>query len=282
MGGGAAKEISVVIPVDGRYAYLARSLRTILDQRSLRNGLSCEIIVVDTARTEQLRQATRSICVELAEAASEGTSLVYVPTPHKKRGHANAGYARNVGIRLAASPIVLMSDADVLHVSETLAQHIEQHQKHQNLLLYSFCRDCPAAIPLEKDVLGNATNDGRYELRMASCTDWYGSLCCSTRTQCLLSIGGFDESFCRWGYEDYDLARRLRRSKSIIIRDDTIRTLHQIHPPRRRGAWLMKAYAGLLQVFRTEVANRGREWGVKNGEPELLSGHARQGESGQS
>lgn len=269
-------EISVVIPVDGRHEYLDRSLETILRQRSLQATLRAEIIVVDNARSPAGRQATRQVCGEaVLRHRQVHATLRYVATRHGNPRHRNVGYPRNVGIRLATAPVVLMSDADILHVTETLAQHVRRHGECDDLLLYSFCRDCDPGIALSRPGLETALQDESQVLRMAACTDWFGGGCCSARRARLAGVGGFEESFTGWGYEDYDLARRLRRSGIRIIRDDEIKVLHQTHPRHTHGAWLMKARAGLRQILGVGSANRNRAWGRLSGEPELIAGNTR-------
>lgn len=46
----------------------------------------------------------------------------------------------------------------------------------------------------------------------------------------LLAVGGFDEGFQGWGFEDNDLALRLQEAGLPLHFEPTISTLHQIHP----------------------------------------------------
>ena len=46
----------------------------------------------------------------------------------------------------------------------------------------------------------------------------------------LQAIGGFDEEFCGWGFEDNDLALRLQEAGLPLYFEPTISTLHQAHP----------------------------------------------------
>jgi GT2 family glycosyltransferase len=115
---------------------------------------------------------------------------------------------------------------------------------------------------------------------MASSTDWYGGMCFSARRQDLIDVAGCEESFSRWGYEDYDLARRMRKRGARIVRDDSIQVLHQVHPSQASGGWLMKLYAGMRQICAVQSANRGGEWGIFRNRPvDLLSGERMEGAS---
>jgi len=264
-------DITVVIPVDGRWSYLGRSLETLLRQRALLKDIAADIIVVDNARSSEDRARTRETCVALSlRHPTAQAQLRYIATCHRNPGHRNVGYPRNVGIRLAEAPVVLTADADILHVTETIGQHLARHREFENRIVYSFCRDCPPDVQLSTHTLLAASQDAAFALRMAACTDWFGGMCCSARRESLLAIGGFEESFSCWGYEDYDLARRLCRRGTQVLRDDDIKVLHQVHPPQTRGAWRMKVRAGLRQVLRIMHANRGRTWGEVRGTAEVL------------
>lgn len=255
-------DISVVIPVAGRFEYLARSLVTLLRQPSVQGQVAAEIIVVDNARTRHEREATKSTCIrQLALAPAARISFQYVTARHANPRHRSPGFARNVGIRLARAPIVLCADADVLHVTPTMAQHLAHHHNESDMLLFGLMRDCDPVVELTPDALRSALGDERFELRMASSTNWFGMMSFSARRDRLLELGGFEERFSRLGYEDYDLARRMILAGTKVIRDDRIETLHQVHPRRIVEQWIMKAYAGLRQIARVRQANRGREWG---------------------
>lgn len=271
-----APDISVVIPVSGRYQHLGRALETILRQESLRGSITAELIIVDNSRSHALRRETKQTCyAALCHHPQAQVTMTYVATIHPDPRHRNAGYVRNVGLRLCASAVVLMSDADVLHVSETLAQHVGHHQQRNDLFLFSFCRDCPAQIDLAPETLREALGDHAFPLRMARHTNWFGGMCCSAYRERIMTLGGYDERFWRWGYEDYDLARRLVLAGAAVIRDDTILTLHQQHPSAAAGGGLMKVYAGIRQLLGIRGANGHRPWGVASSEPEpvtLMSG----------
>jgi hypothetical protein len=155
-----------------------------------------------------------------------------------------------------------------------LVQHVTRHREFAKLLLYSFCRDCDANLLLEHASLQSALHDSRFALRMAASTDWFGGMCCSVKREDAIGVGGFEESFTRWGYEDYDFARRLQARGVGVIRDDDIQVLHQVHPPRTQGKWMMKAYAGMRQLMHVMTANRDRAWGQTTGAAETIAVNA--------
>jgi predicted glycosyltransferase involved in capsule biosynthesis len=268
-------DISVIIPVDGRFTYLDRAIATLLRQEALHGLLAAEFIIIDNARTAALNQATRDVVERAAhQYADAAVTIQYIATRHRDPRHSNVAYPRNVGIHLAQAPVVMFTDADVLHVSETLAQHVAHHRQAQGLMVFSYCRDCDPEIPLDSECLKAALHDERFALRMAAHTNWFGGMCCSVQRADLLRLRGFEESFTRWGYEDYDFARRFQRMGGRIVRDDAIQALHQVHPTRMQGARFMKLYAGLRLLLRVQTANRGGDWGRLNAQPEWIRGNS--------
>ena len=263
--------VSCVIPVDGRSDYLRRSLETLLRQSALERGLTAEILVVDNSRSPDRQNETFKVCREAHRPGAKRTvQLRYIAARHPNPTHHNASYPLNVGIRLARGSVILISAADILHVTETLEQHLDHHRYGTEVMVFSFCRDCPASTPLEPSILHAAIQDRRFRLRMASHTDWFGGMCCSAKRRHLVEVGGFEETFSSWGYEDYDLARRLLLRGLSVIRDDGIQVLHQMHPTSGGTAWSMKLYAGLRQLLRTRDANRHRPWGETKSDPVVI------------
>ncbi len=264
-------DISVVVPVNGRTQYLRRSIVTILRQPSLQGRIETEILVVDNAVDKHLRDHTRQVCAEaLAEFPKTIVDFYYVPARMGDPKRHNGGYPRNVGIRLARAPIVFMADADVLHVTDTVWEHHQIHLKYPNAMVYGYLRDCPADVDLDNSSLQFALKDTQFDLRMAAHTNWFGAMSCSAQRDDLINAGGFDESFRFGWYEDYDLARRMIKHGTTVVRDDSIRSLHQDHPRWWRGRYVMKGYAGLLQLLGTKQANRRRDWGRIAISPDVL------------
>lgn len=264
-------EVSIVVPVAGRFEYLNRSLATLLAQPCLQGAVAAEIIVVDNARSEHIQKETEIVCVkQLERVPSAQVTFLYVRARHSNPRHRSPGFARNVGIRLARAPIVLCADADVLHVSSTAVQHLKYHSNASDVLVYGFMRDCSPSQNLTPDALRTALSDERFALRMAASTNWFGMMSFSARRERLNELGGFEEGFSRLGYEDYDLARRMLLTGTRVVRDDSIETLHQLHSRKIIEQWFMKLYAGVRQLGMVTQANIGREWGRVVQDPILL------------
>ena len=129
-------DLSIVIPVSGRSNYLDRCLETILRQESLRGAIAAEVIVVDNAAISELSDATKLACESARRRHSQAKiTLKYIRARHSKASHRNASYPLNVGIKLSRGHVVLITAADVLHVSDTLGQHLHSHAQVPKLML---------------------------------------------------------------------------------------------------------------------------------------------------
>ncbi len=87
--------------------------------------------------------------------------------------------------------------------------------------------------------------------------------CGAIHRDVLLALGGFDEDYVGYGYEDDDMANRLTRS-AVMFRFTDARVLHQWHEPAGTGISDMSAGREMFERKRLEpvIRNVGREWGM--------------------
>jgi len=86
--------------------------------------------------------------------------------------------------------------------------------------------------------------------------------CGAIRREWIMKLRGFDEDYQGYGYEDDDMADRLRRS-GVTFEFTDIEVEHQWHPPAGLQGDLSKGEA-MYAAKRQEPVERnlGREWGV--------------------
>jgi glycosyltransferase involved in cell wall biosynthesis len=174
--------ISVVIATKDREAYLKRALASFEFQKG---APSFEVIVVDNGSTD----GTKAV-VEAAAQAGLDVHYHYVAEP-------NRGKARNAGIKAAQGYIVLFCDDDIVAPRGFLAAHEAAHGGGElvvngPILNVESYDDQPKPGP------------GNYS-RAFLCT-------CnvSIPRRALEAVGGFDEGFDLYGWEDTELGVRLR------------------------------------------------------------------------
>jgi len=178
--------VSVVIATKDRAAFLERSLASLAAQR---NAPAFEVIVADNGSSDD----TAGV-VERAQASGAlAVARVFVPRP-------NRGAARNAGIARARGALVAFVDDDVWLPPHFVAAHAAAH----------------ARSPFPHVVSGPIVNVPSYDARPTpTVANYSGAFLCtcnaSVPRSSLAAVGGFDEGFDLYGWEDTELGLRLRR-----------------------------------------------------------------------
>lgn len=203
--------LSIVIPTYNREEVLAKALEAYLAQSSPQ--LISELLVVDDGSTDN----TEAMVKAFARRAP-------FPVRYFRQLNQGPATARNLGIREAASNLILFSDSDIIPEHDLVAQHIEWHRKNSQL---------------EAAVLGYVT--WSPEIKATPFMRWYGEdgalfryrslrgrtgevgchffYTCnlSLKTDFLRTRGQFDEDFKGAGYEDLELGYRLHKSGMKLL-----------------------------------------------------------------
>jgi glycosyltransferase involved in cell wall biosynthesis len=173
-------KISVVIATRNRANLLDGALESL---RAQLGAPDVEAVVVDNGSSDDTR----------AVAERRGATYVFEPQP-------NRAAARNAGIAAATGEIVLFIDDDVVLPPYFVAAHARAH----------------AAEIFPIVVTGPIINVPSAGLRpvptFVNASNAYFSTCnASVPRSALESVGGFDESFDKYGWEDTELGVRLRK-----------------------------------------------------------------------
>lgn len=199
--------LSVVIATYNRGPILEKCLRALLDQTLAPEMY--EIVIVDDGSTDD----TPDLVARLRTALPAWT---YHP-------QANAGRsrARNVGIGLARGEIVVFIDSDVVVVPTFLETHLRLHREAdgrrvfvQGLSVDTDRFDDPASTPVTARHVSAAV----FATNNVSVPRAY-----------LVEVGGFDEGFVEYGWEDLELGLRLKKIGVEMIRTREARGFHW-HP----------------------------------------------------
>ena len=177
--------ISVIIATKDRASYLVRACTSLEAQIG---APSFELIVVDNGSSDD----TKAIVERQAARGSYPVHYVFEPQP-------NRGKARNRGIAVATGYLVLFIDDDVQLPEGFLAAHEAAHVAG-NLVVNGPIINVPSYDDRPKPVLGNYS-------RAFLCT-------CnvSLPKHAIEAVGGFDEAFHLYGWEDTELGVRLREA----------------------------------------------------------------------
>jgi len=182
--GGLHLRLSVVIASKDRAAFLARTLESLALQV---DPPTFEVVVADNGSTDDTADVVDT-------RRSQGTfplNRVFVAQPNRAK-------ARNVGMYAASGEIVVFVDDDVWLPEHFLRAHAAAHSA-----IFDLCVSGP--------ILNVASYAERPRPSGANYSRAFLCTCnVSVPLASLRAVGGFDEQFDRYGWEDTELGLRLR------------------------------------------------------------------------
>jgi glycosyltransferase involved in cell wall biosynthesis len=184
------RAVSIVVPTRNRASVLALTLPHMLDQRL--PGLRYEVIVADDASTDNTREVVEDI---------DDERLIYLRV--HRSGAGGAAASRNRAVETARGDVIVFLDDDAFVGPNFLARHLRAHGGFGNRLVAG-------------GIVEIRQPPRQHELRESEATRHYhrhpmpgGNS--SVRRVHLISVGGFDEEFDAYGWQDQELAERLLR-----------------------------------------------------------------------
>jgi Glycosyl transferase family 2 len=219
--------ISIIVPAHNNPAELAQCLAALRDTAPP----GVELIVVDDASTD----ATPDV------AAASGARVL------RLEQNAGPGAARNHGAELAAGPVLLFVDADVVVAPGSVTRVTQAFADDPGLAaLFGSYDDRPRAPGLVSRYRNLLHHFVHQDGNVDAATFWAGLG--AVRRAVFLEVGGFDaERFPRPSIEDIELGYRLRRAGHRIRLDKGLLGTH------------LKRW-GLVSMIRTDVTCRALPW----------------------
>jgi len=225
--------ISLVLTTFNRPSQLLATLHSVDRQRV---GDS-EIVVVDDGNDAR----TPGICYAF------DVRYLRLQRPSSKH-YRNQARPLNVGIKAAKGEIIILQNAECKHIGS-------------NVIL-----DLASRVTWNSVAFAHVTAMNRDGSRgICYCGPENPRpyfFCGAIRREWLMKLRGFDEDYQGYGYEDDDMADRLRRS-GVTFEFTDIEVEHQWHSPAGLQGDLSKGEA-MYAAKRQESVERnlGREWGV--------------------
>lgn len=211
-----------------RAALLERVLDACFEQSAPRDEY--EVVVVDDGSTD----ATAGVLERASVRATCALTVISQPNSGLAKGR-NAGIARSSGER------IIFIDDDVLPTPQFVSEHLRSHAAHQLAIVRggainteSF-DDLPPPIWTLRDYSGNFFWTTNVSVPLAT----------------IRAIGGFNESFTEYGWEDIDVGLRLRFGGVTAVFNKHALAYH--YKPRPRSGDVEKMLRQARAQARTAV-----------------------------
>ena len=227
------RRISVIVPCYNRAGHLDRLLESLSWSKVPRDQY--EVIVCDDGGADETEQTTD-------EWRRRGMDVRYRRVREASSPRNNAA-ARNAGLALARYPIVLNTDSDSVFVSDVL-DVMPRILTGGELCSCGSYRTLTREATRELDMVRRDRPLSRddYLWRVAGRSNQvrspdevhalHGAFVCWRHH--LIEIGGYDERFTEWGWEDLDILTRLGKGRGLRRRFiEEAAVVHLWHRPLR-------------------------------------------------
>lgn len=222
---------SIVISTYNRPESLSRCLEAVSRQKGIDE---IEVVIVDDGSDGDFKAIERNWKTKL--------NLKYV-----KIRHAGRAGARNRGVKAASGERIVFLDDDIM----VRPGWLERHRAVDDRLVAVL-----GPYPIQPDKKGppaskifqKITDPVRFELIKDPQNAGFpffvtGNL--SMDRSVFDEIGGFDERFKYWGWEDIDLGYRFERAGGRLVFDELAKAVHAHRTMRRRDLWAREFAAGI-------------------------------------
>lgn len=226
-----------------------------------------EVIVLDDGTPDETPEGTRELC----ERYRKHLPLKYVFTGHRNlHGEIKyrvPGFAVNIGAQHSSGKVLIISCAEMFHLNDTVAQLVPPVLMNPKILATSIGMDDQDGSFL--DYVDSNGGDADYDAYLQDYPRLNTSLpfLMAIRRKEFFSIGGYDEDFTGFAYDDTDLISRLEKNGCILCltQAQTIHLYHERHdndfvdsPETLRNKNLYLDRADRV------IRNLGRKWGQLN------------------
>ena len=212
-------QVSVVVPTYKHPELLQCCLNALIMQDFEPDEY--EIIVVDDANCEETRQQVlcwrKQVKAERLAKHEDMPNVRYISVETPCHGPA---IARNLGWRVAKSPIIAFTDDDCIPFSNWLTMGVEAFSESDDIAAVSG----RIIMPLPENPTDYEYNASHLE------TSEFVTANCFYRREALCDMGGFDERFTMAWREDSDLFFILLEHGKTYVCAPEVQVLHPVRP----------------------------------------------------
>ena len=240
--GGEVKSVSIVIPcTESRRTQLYFTLASIVRQHY---PGKLEIIVVEDVKPDFpfLPGSIKQLCIEYGAQYWQYRRTEYKPD------FQNPGRVRNLGLSKATGEILMTQDCEIVHESPRVIEDLVNFVGDDRKLLATACL---------RSLNQKNEFDGWYNHPGPPKYGIMGGCLAAIHRETVLAMGGFEESFFGYGYEDNFYIWLLSKNG---VRADYVNTMtaHQWHPRSAADGFTGNANRALAWTLVAEIEWEGR------------------------
>lgn len=250
-------------------------------QRLCTLTLPDEVLIVDDGSSDNTQQVVESYIGKIPNIR-----YIYNHNPD----WSICSFARNIGVKNTDADIIITSEPELLWVTDIIPQMLEDRKEYPNEIIsagviYHAQVDTPFNPGLLTDPVSALKSEivEDYQIQPRSyhqsgyvkTVNMQATFACLYEREWLLKLGGWDEEFeGAWGFDDIDLATRLRIhgiNQHICPEMEAIHQWHPHLPPHLQGKAMFQNEAQMKAKKLNEVtdrndpklvANKGHKWGI--------------------
>lgn len=277
-------KVSLVTCSFNRDQQFYRGLRTVIRQDNLPKDF--EIVIIDDGSQDETKRMFDELYNESIHL-DQDINWVYTYLNHPEPRI--SCIPRNIGIKKATGDIIIFTEPEGLHVGNTISELLKKLEENPDSVIlgsqvwtmgqrvYKQLDDWYFTNPKEilQHPYAQLTDDANRQNTKAPDSDFgiTGENNCNAgvlfavKKDWLVAIGGFDESFEGFAWDDFDLFNRLGHTGHPLLKCNDIAIIHQWHP-KNYGYDIYQA--GDKNGKKSEanikagnyVANLGKDWGA--------------------
>ena len=151
-------------------------------------------------------------------------------------GPFNKSWGLNLGARLARTPVLVFTDADLLVPGDSLLDSVAHCTGHHHMAKpYRRLLDLSPEATEQVQKAGVESLTGALDMTASTreAKGEFAPLCGGSfaiRTDSFYALGGWDERFVGWGGEDDAMSHKVQRARLPVLELDEVAALHLWHP----------------------------------------------------